>query len=392
MENLIFEGAMKLAIQTIDVRIIIRNDSAANWVTENPTLFSGEMGVEIDTGLFKFGNGTDAWNDLEYASTKPVIVLPDDPDENDWDYPVGTIVVNNNTKNIYILTSNSEGDAVWEQIVTMSHLNDIMSQAGLGDMLKSEFATNGTSGVVDHAVKADKLSAQKTIALTGDVTGTVNSDLSGNVSITTTLAEVLTGGAASGLYKITVDAKGRVTAITNVTASDLPELSLNDIGDIGTTAGLDAGTDPGNVVVVEDNGFINPSLIPAIAIVDVKEFDTIPEMLAWEDAEQGDVAIVNLPAGVEVYMLKGGDPATLGNWARLNIPTGAVVSVNGQTGVVTLTTSNIAEGTNLYFTETRATNNFNTNFALSPSTGLADGNSILRAGDVLILNGGSSQI
>ena len=32
---------------------------------------------------------------------------------------------------------------------------------------------------------------------------------------------------------------------------------------------------------------------------------------------------------------------------------GAVDSVNGQTGVVVLTTSNIAEGTNLYFTDAR---------------------------------------
>ena len=33
----------------------------------NPVLLAGELGLETDTGKFKFGDGTNAWNNLSYA-------------------------------------------------------------------------------------------------------------------------------------------------------------------------------------------------------------------------------------------------------------------------------------------------------------------------------------
>lgn len=44
---------------TLNIRIQLRNDTAENWTTQNPILLKGEMGVEIDTGKTKIGNGTD---------------------------------------------------------------------------------------------------------------------------------------------------------------------------------------------------------------------------------------------------------------------------------------------------------------------------------------------
>lgn len=46
--------------------IQLRRDAATRWTSVNPTLASGEMGVETDTGRAKFGNGTTAWSDLGY--------------------------------------------------------------------------------------------------------------------------------------------------------------------------------------------------------------------------------------------------------------------------------------------------------------------------------------
>jgi major tropism determinant Mtd-like protein len=48
-------------------RLQIRRATAAQWMTANPTLLSGEFGVETDTSQFKIGNGTDAWVDLAYS-------------------------------------------------------------------------------------------------------------------------------------------------------------------------------------------------------------------------------------------------------------------------------------------------------------------------------------
>lgn len=43
-----------------------RRGTAAEWTAANPILQAGELGYETDTEKFKIGNGTTAWNDLDY--------------------------------------------------------------------------------------------------------------------------------------------------------------------------------------------------------------------------------------------------------------------------------------------------------------------------------------
>jgi hypothetical protein len=50
------------------VQIQLRNDTAANWTSANPTLAQGEMGIETDTDYYKIGDGSTAWNSLGYSS------------------------------------------------------------------------------------------------------------------------------------------------------------------------------------------------------------------------------------------------------------------------------------------------------------------------------------
>lgn len=47
-----------------------RRDTAANWTSANPTLLSGEMGIETDTSKYKIGNGTSTWTALAYGGTQ----------------------------------------------------------------------------------------------------------------------------------------------------------------------------------------------------------------------------------------------------------------------------------------------------------------------------------
>ena len=49
------------------VTIKLRRDTASNWASNNPTLAQGEPGFETDTGKIKYGDGTTAWNSLDYA-------------------------------------------------------------------------------------------------------------------------------------------------------------------------------------------------------------------------------------------------------------------------------------------------------------------------------------
>ena len=48
------------------VQIQLRNDTASNWTSANPTLAAGEVGLETDTGKLKIGTGTTAWTSLGY--------------------------------------------------------------------------------------------------------------------------------------------------------------------------------------------------------------------------------------------------------------------------------------------------------------------------------------
>ena len=54
----------------------IRRGTASQWTSANPTLASGELGLETDTLFVKVGNGTTAWTSLAYINqySLPVIV------------------------------------------------------------------------------------------------------------------------------------------------------------------------------------------------------------------------------------------------------------------------------------------------------------------------------
>ena len=85
-----------------------------------------------------------------------------------------------------------------------------------------EDIVDGTTTVAKatSATTATKLDAKKTFSLTGNVEGSAESDLSGNVSIATTIADgsvttakLSTTGITAGTYTaLTVDNKGRATA------------------------------------------------------------------------------------------------------------------------------------------------------------------------------------
>lgn len=86
---------------------------------------------------------------------------------------------------------------------------------------------NSTKGASTAFVKAQNyLTGNQNITVSGDASG------SGNTSITLTLAN---SGATAGTYsKVTVDAKGRVTAGALLTASDVPTLTSEKITDFDT--------------------------------------------------------------------------------------------------------------------------------------------------------------
>lgn len=52
-------------------RIILRRDTEANWVSNNPVLSLGEPGYSTDTFTLKIGDGQTTWSSLDPISVGP---------------------------------------------------------------------------------------------------------------------------------------------------------------------------------------------------------------------------------------------------------------------------------------------------------------------------------
>lgn len=345
---------------TLTSRIQLRNDTASNWVTSNPVLLKGELGIEIDTGKMKVGDGATTWGTLSYL-TSQIEISTVSPTTSDTDFDIGTLWIDTELGTVHILIS-STTTAVWIRLVDSTEIAKVAA-----------------------SITADRLSTARTIGLTGDATGSTTFDGSENKTITVVLKN---SGVTAGTYtKLTVNAQGIVTSATAITEDDLPSISSSKITGLGTAATKDTGSTAGNVVLVNSDGKIDENLLPSLAITEVYEVVSQTAMLAL-DAQVGDVAIRTDES--KTYILSSTPATTVDNWKLLRTPTDTVLSVNSKTGAVVLTTTDIAEGNNLYFTEARATANFNTNMASSSSTSLSDGDTILHSTDTLVLNGGSA--
>lgn len=102
-----------MANKTLNVTLIMRNDTAANWASKNPILTLGELGVETDTRKFKIGDGTTAYNSLKYGLGGNVEVKSTAPTASDVGYDIGTLWVDTTGTKAYILFAKTANAATW---------------------------------------------------------------------------------------------------------------------------------------------------------------------------------------------------------------------------------------------------------------------------------------
>ena len=177
-------------------RIQLRRGGAQEWANSNPTLAQGELGIELDTGRFKIGDGVSAWNTLRYER------------------PVES-------------TSNT-ANTLFSVMLMVTFLLALI-----------------TSTLIGNASTASRLASSRQIQLSNEVTASGVFDGSANLNLSTELALVSTlphyDGTATptGVYnKVTVDAKGRIVNAQDFTASN--NGTLADYGLDGTTEGQSA--------------------------------------------------------------------------------------------------------------------------------------------------------
>lgn len=128
---------------------------------------------------------------------------------------VGNVESKNSTQDTAIQTAQEAAEAAQ---ATATQANN--AAATNADTIEDIVDGTTTVAKATAATTATKLSESKSFTLTGNVTGSTTSDLSGNVSIATTIADgavttakLSTTGITAGTYTaLTVDNKGRATA------------------------------------------------------------------------------------------------------------------------------------------------------------------------------------
>lgn len=349
-----------MATQTLkNVVLQLRTGSATQWAASTRILAVGEPGVETDSGRIKIGDGTNLWSALPWSGAAI-----------SQSGTNGALTVNGAEVVVYSLPT-----------ATSDALGGIKSSSGTGKVTVD--SSTGTASV-GNVASADKLSTSRTISLSGDVAGSGSFNGSANLAITTALAsQAFTAGTYT---KVTVNTKGIVTGVSNVGASDMPSgIPVSKISGLGSAATKNTGTASGNVPVLGSDGKLDTAVLPALAITDTFTATSKADMLKLT-AQTGDVCVISSGGDKGSYILTKDDPTVAANWQLLTPPADAVTSVNGKTGVVTLTTANIAEGSNLYWTQAR----FDTAFAAKASTALKDGDTIVKTTDTVVINCGNA--
>lgn len=194
---------------------------------------------------------------------------------------------------------------------------------------------NPTGGTADTAAK---LNTPREFSIVGDgISQAVTFDGGQNVQLDLSLATI-TGLTAGTYTKLGVNKKGIVTSASQLQVSDIPTIPVSKVSGLGDVATKNTGTAVGNIVAVGSDGKINAALIPDLAIMDVFEADSQEKMLALV-CQKGDIC-VRTDEG-KTYILTDTPATQIANWKWLRTPDCQIQSVNGKTGNVTLTYSDV---------------------------------------------------
>ena len=114
---------------------------------------------------------------------------------------------------------------------------------------------------------------------------------------------------------------------------------------LGTAATKNTGTTVGTIPVLDSQGKLPQIVIPSAFLVTTFVVDTLQQMTQLQ-ASQGNICVVNDES--KTFILQREPASVLANWVELKSPTDAVSSVNGQTGVVVLASTDLDDAATLW--------------------------------------------
>ncbi|KYD28183.1 hypothetical protein [Geobacillus stearothermophilus] len=198
-------------------------DGIAPGAEPNQNAFSN---VKVGTTTISADSKTDT---LELVAGQNIVLTPDAANDK-VTIDVTGVAPSSHTHPFSDITNKPttvDGYGITDAVKT----SDVVTSPAPNKILKldanGKLPTSITGNADGNAATASKLQTARTISLTGDATGSTSFDGSANASIAVTLAN---SGVTPGTYpKVTVDAKGRVTGGQALSPSDIPNLDWSKI-------------------------------------------------------------------------------------------------------------------------------------------------------------------
>ncbi len=257
------------------VRIQVRRGTASQWTSVNPILAAGEMGVESDSNLFKFGNGSSTWTALAYANNSDVAIGEISQDAINTALTMGagltktyndgsnTITINVDssiiaTKNYVQETVLALSNTVDDGFIPLSDRGTALGVASLNSSGKVPASELDITETIQDVVAAEITAGTNIVKTYDDAGGYLDiavsnsPNFSGTVNATTLNAinlDVATGLTANNVTisgNLTVNGTSTTVNSTNVTIDD-PMIYIGDGNqsnalDLGVVAAFNDGT------------------------------------------------------------------------------------------------------------------------------------------------------
>lgn len=153
-----------MATQNLTVRIILRNDTSANFQSINPVLLKGEVALELDTQRYKIGDGITAYNDItaykhlsnsDYLKLQTLIGMLD----NDEFGNVDDVTVNGNS----VLGEDKIARVVIGDLTFSDTAQNISQETFTQNIVLHKISKTGTyDDLINKLVSVDNLNSQST--------------------------------------------------------------------------------------------------------------------------------------------------------------------------------------------------------------------------------------
>ncbi|MEF9983685.1 MAG: hypothetical protein RR806_03105 [Oscillospiraceae bacterium] len=223
----------------LDARLILRNDTFANWNSKNPVLLKGELAVVADLNKIKIGNGVDTFSTLDYSGFTIT------------DIPIASNSVTglmNKTEFVKLVGIETGSQVNKIEVIKVNGIASAIASGKIVDIIvptKISQLTNDsdftTKAYADGEIvkKVDKVAGKSLVSdseitrlsgMTSDATKVENSTVNGNIKINGAEATIYTHPTTHPATMIVEDSTHRFTTDTKQAAWDSKADTKADVG------------------------------------------------------------------------------------------------------------------------------------------------------------------